>query len=88
VTYRNCLTFALSVWRYSRTSDSLVIRRSHWGWFPHFSALFELEGGLVAKWEYVPAYPRPRWIPPLFFKGRVVKTYYQQVKEIIHEAPL
>ena len=32
----NCLTYALRTWRIGRPSDHLVIRRSHWGWFPHF----------------------------------------------------
>ena len=38
----NCLTYALRTWRFGRASDHLVIRKSHWGWFPHFAVIFEL----------------------------------------------
>ena len=61
----NCLTYALRTWRMGRPSDHLVIRRSHWGWFPHFAVVFEME-------------PRPRWLPPLFFKGVEKITYYRR----------
>ena len=78
----NCLTFAFRVAKYARTTDSLVIRRSHWGWFPHFSAIFEMEDGSLIKKEYVPIEPRRRWLPPLFFKGVVKTTIYKKEKEI------
>ena len=74
----NCLIYALRVGRYARTTDHLVIRRSHWGWFPHFAVIFELRNGDLMKKEFVPDVPRPRWIPPLFFKGREVTTYYKK----------
>lgn len=74
----NCLTYALRMARYGRTSDHLVIRRSHWGWFPHIAVLFELQNGDLVKKEYVPITPRPRWIPPLFFKGVERTTYYRR----------
>lgn len=77
----NCLTYAFRVLRYGRTSDHLLIRRSHWGWFPHFSAVFELQDGSLVKKEYVPIAPRARWVPPLFFKGREVETIYRPVVE-------
>ena len=38
----NCLTYALRMARYGRSGDHLVIRKSHWGFFPHFAVLFEL----------------------------------------------
>ncbi len=75
----NCLTYALRALRYSRCSDHLVIRKSHWGWFPHFAIYIELYDGTLVKKEYVPISPRPRWIPPLFFKGREVTTTYKPV---------
>lgn len=59
----NCLTYALRTWRIGRPSDHLVIRRSHWGWFPHFAVVFELENGDLEKREYVPTKPRPRNVP-------------------------
>jgi len=73
----NCLTYALRTARYARSSDHLVIRKSHWGWFPHFAIYIELQDGTLIKKEYVPIKPRPRWIPPLLFKGREVTTIYK-----------
>ena len=78
----NCLTYALRLWHFGRTSDHLVIRRSHWGWFPHFSVVFELMDGSLIKKEYVPLNPRKRWFPPLFFKG-VEKTTIYSLEEVI-----
>lgn len=74
----NCLTYALRIWRMGRPSDHLVIRRSHWGWFPHFAVVFEMENGDLEKREYVPIKPQPRWLPPLFFKGVEKVTYYRK----------
>jgi hypothetical protein len=76
---RNCLGFVLSIARYGRTSDHLVIRKSHWGWFPHFSAIFELQDDTVVKKEYVPTAPRKRWSLPIFFEGKIVTTVYKKV---------
>jgi hypothetical protein len=73
----NCLTYALRMARYGRAGDHLVIRKSHWGWFPHFSVMIELDNGDIVKKEYVPIGPRPRWLPPLFFHGQEVTTFYQ-----------
>lgn len=75
----NCLTYALRIARYGRAGDHLVIRKSHWGFFPHFAVLFELANGDMVRKEYVPINPVKRWLPPLFFKGREVTTYYQLV---------
>lgn len=77
----NCLTFALRVGKYYRERDHLLIRKSHWGWFPHFGVIFEFENYLI-KVEYVPTKPRPRWIPPLFFKGEIRETYYRKTEWI------
>lgn len=74
----NCLTYALRTWRMGRPSNHLVIRRSHWGWFPHFAVVFEMENGDLEKREYVPIKPRQRWLPPLFFKGVEKITYYRR----------
>lgn len=75
----NCLTYALRMWKYGRSSDHLIVRKSKWGWFPHFAVMFELYNGDMVKREYVPHGPRPRWIPPLFFKGYERITYYKRV---------
>lgn len=32
----------------------------------------------MVRKEYVPVEPRPRWIPPLFFKGVERTTYYRR----------
>lgn len=74
----NCLTYALRMAKYGRVSDHLVIRKSHWGFFPHFSVMIELENGDLVKKEYVPIEPRRHFLPPLFFKGREVTTYYRK----------
>lgn len=76
----NCLTYALRMARYGRAGDHIVIRKSRLAWFPHFSVLFELENGDIVRKEYVPIEPVKRWIPPLFFKGREVTTYYQRTE--------
>lgn len=81
----NCLTFVLRVARYGRAGDHLLIRKSHWGWFPHFAAIFEMADGSIIKKEYVPLGPRRRWLPPLFFRGQVVTTTYR-VESVIQEA--
>lgn len=76
----NCLTYALRLWRYGR-NDHLVIRRSHWGWFPHFFVLYELQDGTLVRKEYRPTQPKTRWLPPLFFKGEIVTTAYRKINE-------
>ncbi len=84
----NCLTFALKIGRYYRSRDHLVIRKSHFGWFPHFGVMFEFDDYLV-RVEYVPINPVKKWIPPLFFSGEVRETYYKKVvsppQELVNE---
>lgn len=84
----NCLTYALRMWRFGRPSDHLVIRRSHWGWFPHFAVVFELADGSLVKKEYVPIKPIVRRLPPLFFRG-IEKTtvYIKAVETAASEGP-
>ena len=78
--HRNCLTYAIALWRYGR-QDQLVIRKSHWGWFPHFSVLFELRDGTLVRKEYRPVNPSRRWLPPLFFHGEIITTVYRRIHE-------
>lgn len=73
---QNCLTFALAHFRFLRRGDYFSFRRSHWGPFPHFSVIKELENGNLIKQEFVPVEPRRRWLPPLFFRGQVITTVY------------
>jgi hypothetical protein len=75
----NCITFAFKAGKYRRERDHLVIRKSHWGWFPHVALMIELEGGYVIKREFIPDNPRLRWLPPLFFKGHVKTTFYKEL---------
>lgn len=77
----NCLTYAFRVWRYSKPDSHLIVRRSHWGWYPHFAVMIELADGTMVKKEYKPIEPRPRFLPPLFFKGKEVTTYYRRTEQ-------
>lgn len=79
--FENCLTFALRVGRYYRNKDHLTIRKSKWGWFPHFAVIFEFDDYLI-KVEYVPTKPKRQWFLPLFFEGEVRETYYMKTESI------
>ena len=78
----NCLTYALRVYRYRHSDNSFTFRVSNWGWFPHFSVFFEMADGSLIKKEYVPIKPRPRFLPPLFFKGVEKTTIYKRTEVI------
>jgi hypothetical protein len=80
--FSNCLTFAIRVWEYSSQSY-LMIRKSKWGWFPHFAVMFE-RGEVIEKVEYVPVEPRKKYIPPLFFKGVIRRSLYKRVDDSIN----
>ena len=75
---RNCLHFVFNIARYGRNGDYMLIRKSHWGWFPHFAAVFEMPDGSITRMEYIPISPIKQhwWSLPLFFKGKVVVTEY------------
>lgn len=75
----NCLTFALSRWRYDG-NVYLSMRKSLHGWFPHFRVSWENGDVLVVK-EYVPDNPVRRRIPPLWFKGRIRVTVWRKAGE-------
>ena len=63
----NCLIYALLKWY--REGGYLVIRKSRFGWWPHF-----LHMDTARKiTHYSPQHKYNRWFPPLLFKGRVVK---------------
>ena len=76
----NCLTFALQHFKYGH-SDHLIVRKSHWGWFPHFKVMYELTDGSIVIKEYVPVQPCKHLIPPIFFKGQVLTTIYKKVEQ-------
>ena len=76
----NCLKYALRVFRYESIANWLQLRKSKHAWFPHFTVIFELDGGeILCRREYVPDKARPRWCPPWLFEGHVNTTYYKRV---------
>ena len=76
----NCLTWALSKWRYSNTVY-LSMRKSLHSWFPHFNVAYEYGEVLVVK-EYIPLeHQQGKPLPPLWFKGRVKTTTYHKQAE-------
>jgi len=83
IQFRNCLSFMLSMYRYGRKSDHIVIRISKFSWFPHFKAMFELTDGTLVVYEYVPIKPiQGKWLPPIFFEGRTIRKVYKLVDSI------
>jgi len=62
----NCLFYALGkCWR---EGGYLVIRKSRFGWFPHFLWSPDLK----EFWEFTPREPNHnRLLPPVFFHGVV-----------------
>jgi hypothetical protein len=48
-----------------------VIRRSHWGPFPHFLYGRMHRSGMLELVSYKPIEPKKRRFPPLLFEGRV-----------------
>lgn len=68
--YSNCLVFAL--WRWVTRGGYLLMRRSRWGWWPHFLWAETLEPLRVE--HYAPlGGGRPRWLPPPFFVGQILR---------------
>ena len=61
----NCWLFALHRW--VTRGGYVVVRRSHWGWWPH--ALWSAD--LVTFEDYAPVAGRHRYLPPLLFRGAV-----------------
>jgi hypothetical protein len=67
--WSNCLVFAVTLWW--RRGGYLVIRRSRWGWFPHFLHGTARADGRVRVVSYVPRDPRRKVSPAPVFRGRV-----------------
>lgn len=62
----NCLIWAL--WRWFRDGGYLIVRKSRYGWWPHF--LWSRD--LLMIEQFVPRIPNHhRRIPPLLFDGYV-----------------
>jgi len=68
VRYGNCLTYALV--KVFREGGRLVIERSEYGWWLHFSHMTRKDKVIT---HYSPEVKRRRWWPPLLFRGRVVR---------------
>ncbi len=68
-TLSNCLFYAVKQ-LYSNKGGYLIIRKSHYGWWPHFLYSKDLE----EFEEYTPIKPNHHlWFPPPLFKGYVRK---------------
>ena len=65
--WNNCLFWALAKW--AKYGGYLMIRRSRWGWFPHFLHM-DREGNIES---FVPDDPRKKACPPPVFRGSVKK---------------
>lgn len=61
----NCLIWALRQW--FKKGGYLIIRRSYFGWWPHF--LWSAD--LVTFWEFNPAKKENQRSPPILFRGQV-----------------
>ena len=70
----NCVAFAVRLYvRRARKGRRgyLVLRRSHWGRFPHMLFGRARADGSLALVSYVPTDPHERKMPPPCFGGRV-----------------
>ena len=76
---KNCLSYALSLFRY-RKDVYLLVRKSLHTWFPHVKVAFE-NGDVPVIKEFVPDDPIPRRIPPFRFKGHTKTTVYHKKSE-------
>ena len=62
----NCFTFAL--YRFMTQGGHITMMRSKFGWWPHF----KWSKDLVTFEDWIPfEYETGRWLPPIFFKGRI-----------------
>lgn len=65
----NCLLFAVAMWW--RHGGFVIVRKSHYGWWPHF--LWSAD--LITFLEYTPAQPNHHLlIPPPWYRGVVKRT--------------
>lgn len=63
----NCLIFVLYQW--FTKGGYVVVRRSHWGWFPHFIWSADLKR--FQQFTPISEKRRYRLFPPLVFRGYV-----------------
>lgn len=70
--YANCIIFALLLYFRRKHKDShgyLILRRSHWGPFPHLMYGRRRKDGTLAVVGYRPLHAQPSRIPKIFFRG-------------------
>lgn len=78
--YSNCFIYAIQQWK--RSGGYIVIRKSRFGWWPHFlHARLDSTSSKLEVDHFVPDEPKPpigwrRWFPihTIIFKGRVHTT--------------
>lgn len=63
----NCLVFALKKW--FSNSGYLLIRKSHFGWWPHFLWSPDVKHSYVE--HYAPVMGQRKLMPPPLFRGKV-----------------
>lgn len=61
----NCLIFALCQWY--KNGGYLVVRKSRWGWWPHFLWSADLK----SFEQFAPTNPVHKKFPPFLFKGSI-----------------
>lgn len=69
----NCIVFAVRLYVRRRRKGKpgyLLVRRSHWGRFPHM-LYAEMRRGRLRVVSFVPLEPRHKALPPPCFGGRV-----------------
>lgn len=81
---RNCFTYVWMKYKFSNVKQYFSFRKSFWGYFPHFQ-VSEEQGDFLIKKEYVPNIPIKRWLPALFFDGKVITTTYLKISTIESE---
>lgn len=64
--YSNCLFFVLKIYFKRKFRGKIRIRKSRWGYFPHF--LYIERKHIV---QYTPINPKLKICPPPVFKGKV-----------------
>lgn len=64
----NCITWAVAKWR--RDGGYLLVRKSHWGWFPHFLWAAKAPEDCLS---FKPTNPKRQKCPPPWFRGEVMR---------------
>lgn len=68
----NCVLWAIALYRRRRRAGKrgyILLRRSHWGKFPHCLYAEKRRNGTLRVVSYVPTNPRHKKVPPPLFRG-------------------